>query len=86
MAEIKITFKMDEELRKSLSGIVTRTVHSIPSSFKDVVRSGARDLKIPVKEIAEDISKTREELLLALLPDELRPKQENKGSEKEKAC
>ena len=73
MADIKISLKIDEQLRKDLLGVLKDTVKSMPSSVGNAVRSGAKEKRIPVKEFAESISEAREKALLAMLPEELRP-------------
>ncbi len=77
MADIKISLQMDEKLRKDLQDALTETVKSIPSSLGSAVRSGAKEHRIPFKELAQNISEARERALLAMLPEELRPNKEN---------
>lgn len=76
MAEIKISLKMDEKLRQDLAEIVSETVRNAPSSLGNAVRSGVVEHKAPLRELVYDINTAREKALLALLPEELRPKKE----------
>ena len=76
MADIKISLKMDEQLRKDLQDVLVDTVKSMPSSLGNAARSGAKEHRIPIKELAQSISDAREKALIAMLPEELRPKKE----------
>ncbi len=77
MADIKISLHMDEKLRKDLQDALTETVKNMPSSLGNAVRSGVKEHKMPVKELAQSISEAREKALLAMLPEELRPRKDN---------
>lgn len=84
MADIEISLKIDEKLRKDLQDLLTETVRNIPSAMGNAVRSGVVEHKVPLRELAYNISEAREKALLALLPEELRPKKENDLEVKEK--
>ena len=77
MADIKISLKMDEQLRKDLQDILVDTVKEMPSTLGEAVRSGVVEHKVPLKQLAYGINEAREKALLALLPEELRPKKED---------
>ena len=77
MADIKISLKMDEQLRKDLQDILVDTVKEMPSTIGEAVRSGVVEHKIPLRQLAYGINEAREKALLALLPEELRPKKED---------
>ena len=78
MADIKISLKMDEQLRKDLQDILVDTVKEMPSTLGEAVRSGVVEHKVPLRQLAYGINEAREKALLALLPEELRPKKEDK--------
>ena len=77
MADIKISLKMDEKLRKDLQDILVDTVKEMPSTLGEAVRSGVVEHKVPLRQLAYSINEAREKALLALLPEELRPKKED---------
>ena len=77
MADIKISLKMDEQLRKDLQDILVDTVKEMPSTLGEAVRSGVVEHKVPLRQLAYGINEAREKALLALLPEELRPKKED---------
>ncbi|MBR0342687.1 MAG: hypothetical protein Q4D71_01510 [Oscillospiraceae bacterium] len=77
MADIKISLKMDEQLRKDLQDILVDTVKEMPSTLGEAVRSGVVEHKVPLRQLAYSINEAREKALLALLPEELRPKKED---------
>ena len=77
MADIKISLKMDEKLRKDLQDILVDTVKEMPSTLGEAVRSGVVEHKVPLRKLAYSINEAREKALLALLPEELRPKKED---------
>lgn len=77
MADIKISLKMDEKLRKDLQDILVDTVKEMPSTLGEAVRSGVVEHKVPLRQLAYGINEAREKALLALLPEELRPKKED---------
>ena len=78
MADIKISLKMDEQLRKDLQDILVDTVKEMPSTLGEAVRYGVVEHKVPLRQLAYGINEAREKALLALLPEELRPKKEDK--------
>ena len=72
MGSFKITLKMDEKMRKHIADAVKETVRGIPGSVKNAVRTGVSERRVPLKELADNVSEARQKMLLAMLPDELK--------------